>query len=331
MLDLTREFIRNQVADSAVIYRRGVQIYEHGTFVLKEAMPEKGWFTYDVDGNYGDYTTQIQFSNGNLITTCDCPYPGQGCKHTVAVLFDARDVIQRWQQVSAGDSKPQAGDKLLTPEEIKQQAIDDRRHRARQEDFTVTLGEMYKGEHLLETPNGRLYTVTLHNPENGQGHCTCPDYLSNRLGTCKHILFLTNLLKKKRGFKKRLASERFPFVDIYWDSIHDQPRLFSERPKSQIKKLNGVLSGCFHPDGSFIGAELSDLMPLLAGLNGNKRVRVQESVLNRLSQRIEQAGWIVSACSKRPRLSAMKWGWAKHSKRLPWPFRKRKYSISAMY
>jgi hypothetical protein len=282
MLALTREFIRNQVADSAVIYRRGVQIYEHGSFVLKEAIPEKGWFTYDVDGNYGDYITKIQFSDGNLITACDCPYPGQGCKHTVAVLFDARDVIQRWQQVSEGGTKPQTEDKLLTPEEIRQQALDDRRQRARQQDFTVTLGDMYKGEHLVETPHGRLYTVTLHDPENGQGHCTCPDYLSNRLGTCKHILFLTNLLKKKRGFKKRLSRERFPFVDIYWDSIHDQPRLFSEQPKSQIKKLNGVLSGCFRPDGTFIGPELSDLMPLLAGLNGDKRVRVQESVLSRL-------------------------------------------------
>ena len=42
MISLTRDFIRNQVADSAVIYERGVNIYEHGSFVIKEAVPEKG-------------------------------------------------------------------------------------------------------------------------------------------------------------------------------------------------------------------------------------------------------------------------------------------------
>ncbi|UCF92692.1 MAG: DEAD/DEAH box helicase [Desulfobacterales bacterium] len=278
MIELTRDFIRNHVADSAVIYRRGLQIYEHGSFIRKETVPEKGWFAYEVDGNYGDYNTQIQFSNGNVRTTCDCPYPRKGCKHTVAVLFDIRAIMQRGQQaVAPPDEEP-----FLSPEEIRQQALEDRNHRARHETFTVTEGEMYKGEHLVETPHGKLYTVTLHDPVRGRGHCTCPDYLSNRLGTCKHMIFMTNLLTKKRGFKKRVARERFPFVDIYWDSESDQPRLFSERPPSELKTLNGTLSQCFSPDGGFNGTALSDLLPLLSRLNGIKRIRIQEAVLGRL-------------------------------------------------
>jgi SNF2 family DNA or RNA helicase len=91
-----------------------------------------------------------------------------------------------------------------------------------------------------------------------------------------------NYLKKKRGFKKQVAPERFPFVDIYWDSVNNQPRVFAERPLNKIKSPDGLLSKCFSPDGLFAGKELSDLLPLLNRLNGNKRIRVQETLLDRL-------------------------------------------------
>ena len=288
MFDLNREFVRNHVADSPIIYKRGVQIYEHGAFVLEKAEPEVGRFAYRIDGNYGDYTTQLQLSDSKLVASCDCPYPGKGCKHSVAALLDARDILNRWQQFSNSVGETAVEEPFLSSEEIRRQALEDRKHRASQEAFMITEGEMFKGEHLIETANGRQYTVTLHDPEIGEGHCNCPDYLTNRLGTCKHMIYLNNFLKKKRGFKKRLERERFPFVDIYWNSAHSEPRLFSERPKSELKTLNGMLSKYFNPDGRFCGADLSDLMPLISSLNGNKRIRVQEAVLERLDTLLQE-------------------------------------------
>jgi len=288
VVELTREFVRRQVADSAVIYQRGVQIYEHGSFALREMAPEDGRFAYVVDGNYGDYTTEIQFTNGNLKTSCDCPYPGKGCKHIVAALLTSLDIMKRWRE----DSSPNAGTSIeephLSPEEIRNQALEDRRQRAGHEAFALTEGEMLKGEHLVETANGRQYVVTLHDPATGQGHCTCPDFLTNGLGTCKHLIFVTNFLRKKRNFKKRLSRERFPFVDIFWDSVGNEPRLFSEQPDSAIRSLDGILSRCFSPEGEFTGKELSDLLPLLARVNGNKRIRIQEPVLNRLDRHLQE-------------------------------------------
>lgn len=76
MVDISREFVRDHIADSAVIYKRGVRIYEHGSFILRESNPEKGYFNYHVDGNYGDYTTRIQVNDSHVDTACDCPYPG---------------------------------------------------------------------------------------------------------------------------------------------------------------------------------------------------------------------------------------------------------------
>ncbi len=278
MISLSTQFIQESVADSAIIYKRGVQIYQYGAFILQEALPE-GAFTYEMDGNFGDYITQIQLNEDRLETSCDCPYPGSGCKHVVAALLDARDIMAQWQNAVEA---PVDEDPYLTPEEIKQSALEDRQKRASQEIYTVTEGDMLKGEHLLETPRGRIYKVTLHAPDKGAGHCTCPDFLTNRLGVCKHMIFLLNRFKKKRGFKKRLAEERFPFADIYWDATTNRPRLFEELTPAQSKDLEPVLSRYFTPEGEFSGERTSDLLSLLDQVKQHKPVRMQESVLERL-------------------------------------------------
>ena len=225
MADRTTDRIRRQVADSKMIFRRGLSLFENGAFLLKESDPENGQFTYHVDGSYGDYETRIQIQNGDLRFSCTCPYPGSGCKHVVAAALDARDILQQWRQAfgeEAGAAE-QAEEPFLTPDEIRNQAMADRKKRAKNEVFTVTRGEMVKGEHLLETQDGRQYIVTLHDPAAGSGHCTCPDFLTNRLGTCKHLIFLARHFKRNGGGKKRAAAERFPFVDVFWDSVAAGP------------------------------------------------------------------------------------------------------------
>jgi superfamily II DNA or RNA helicase len=296
MIDLTTEFIRKKVAFSDIIYNRGRSLYENGSYMCAEADFDKGWFVYDVDGNYGDYTTKVQLLAEGVNSVCDCPYPGKGCKHTVAVLLDIYDRIMGWKDAikKTTESRDERSgivnadeEQYLTPEEIRQQALEDRKSRARQEEFRVTLGEMYKGEHLIETPKGRQYVVTLHDPLEGRGHCSCPDFGTNRLGTCKHLIFLTNYVKKQKNVKSRVEMERFPFVDIYWDSANDSLKLFCERPKSEIAEILEVISDYFDSQGLFYRDKISEFPIFLARLNGNKRVRIQENTLKRLDDHLQ--------------------------------------------
>jgi superfamily II DNA or RNA helicase len=292
-MNLTSDFIRRHVADSDVIFQRGQRIYRHGAFVLKEADPGDHRFVYEMDGNYGDYTVSLALTQDTVNTACDCPYPGTGCKHTVAALLDASTILGRWKSAMTQKQAEVADDAWLNADEIRTLALDDRKARARRETFTVTPGEMIKGEHLLETATGKQYTVTLHHPESGTGHCNCPDYQTNRLGTCKHIMHLVDHLKKKRGFAQRVKKERFPFIDIYWDSVSDRPRLFRASSRTGGKALGDQLAGYFSPDGLFLKKELSALLPLVETLKGEKRVRIRETVLDRLgdhfmAQQLEQ-------------------------------------------
>ena len=91
MFVLTEEFIRNEVADSNIIYRRGESLYHLGAYSCIEADRDSGEYVYEVDGNYGDYLITVDFNNGGIDYSCDCPYPGEGCKHAVAVLLDIMD------------------------------------------------------------------------------------------------------------------------------------------------------------------------------------------------------------------------------------------------
>ena len=268
---LSTDRIKNQVADSPIIYQRGVRLYENGAYCCTEFDPKNGFFRYDVDGDYGDYAIKIRLDKKDIKTSCDCPFPNKGCKHTVGTLLDLKDKLVRWTSIQKAppltllkssrvddditDSQP--ADPFLSENEIRDQALSDRIKRAGNEEFILTQGDMFKGEHLVETKKGREYVVTLHDPKKGSGHCTCPDFLTNRLGTCKHLIFLQAALKKERAFEKRLKKERFPFIDIYWDSVRNSPSLFNERPEKEIQDIKSILTTYFDSDGNFSGQHRS--------------------------------------------------------------------------
>lgn len=282
MLNLDREYIRKNIAYSDIIFKRGTHIYEHGAFACAESNPDIGHFVYNIDGTYGDYTAQVQIFDEDVNTDCDCPYPGKGCKHTVAVLLDVIDRLKGWQNAGKDKIKQEMQqERFLSSEEIKEQALEDRKKRALSEDFTIELGDMYKGEHIVETPLGKQYQVTIHNPVTGQGHCSCPDFETNKLNTCKHLIRLSSYLNKKHDLKKRMKEELFPFIDIFWDSVHEMPRLFCERPEKEIIDIKNLLSNYFDTQGLF-KKNFTEFIDFLSGIKGNKRVRIQEIVLKRL-------------------------------------------------
>lgn len=308
MFVLTEEFIRNEVADSNIIYRRGESLYHLGAYSCIEADRDAGEYVYEVDGNYGDYLITVGFNNGGIDYSCDCPYPGEGCKHAVAVLLDIMD-RKNFRDHQALAPEPPDGQPLdvcLTAEEIRNQALEDRKKRAKTEELSLILGDMYKGEHLVETTRGLQYKVTLHDPANGLGHCSCPDFLTNRLGTCKHLIYVHEHIKKKKDLQERLDAEKFPFVDIYWDSSHSKPRMFCERPQDEIQDIQPLFDEHFAQDGLFVNDDFAGFLPLFFQLQGNKRVRVQEPVLNRLDEYLSERQLQELARSEFPALDKMK-------------------------
>ncbi len=287
MQALTKEYIQRNVADSPLIYYRGENIYKHGSFFLSDSDAGQKKFTFEVDGNYGDYETRIQLTPGGLTGFCDCPYPGNGCKHVVAAALNVRDLLQKKEAQSVVVPEPDTP--YLSREEIRDQALADRRKRARTEKFSLVPGDMFKGDHQVENQQHRRYQVCFHDPEKGVGHCTCPDYMTSGLGTCKHILFVQDRFKKDKDFSRRLKKEQFAFTDIFWNSKTNAPGLFSERLSTSHADLVPLLARYFDPKtGTFRAGDLSDIVSLMDRVDGDKRVRVRESLVRRVEDHIQK-------------------------------------------
>ena len=78
-------------------------------------------------------------------------------------------------------------------------------------------GEPFFSEFRVSNPESKSsYRVAIRSLGPGGNFCSCPDYSTNELGTCKHIEFTLARLEKKRGAKAAFARGYRPaFSELY--------------------------------------------------------------------------------------------------------------------
>jgi hypothetical protein len=120
---------------------------------------------------------------------CNCDQCETACRHlgaALAYLLDAKSVMGLTQPPD-----PSVPLENLTADELQRRALADRAERARQESMTVrSLDTTRPWTDYLVTSHrsGRTYRVALRGEAPGQSYCSCPDFRTNHLGTCKHIM-----------------------------------------------------------------------------------------------------------------------------------------------
>jgi hypothetical protein len=94
-----------------------------------------------------------------------------------------------------------------------------RRQFGREQSFTLeNRGDQpFFSDFRVGNPQSKAsYRVAIRGLNAGDNHCSCPDYATNELGTCKHIEFVLARLQKKRGAKAAFAQGWRPaFSEIY--------------------------------------------------------------------------------------------------------------------
>ena len=72
-------------------------------------------------------------------------------------------------------------------------------------------------EFAVENPqSGSRYRVAIRGLRPGENFCSCPDFSTNDLGTCKHIEFILGRLERKRGGRRSLAQGFKPrYSEVY--------------------------------------------------------------------------------------------------------------------
>ncbi|MGK2901103.1 MAG: DEAD/DEAH box helicase [Burkholderiaceae bacterium] len=94
-----------------------------------------------------------------------------------------------------------------------------RRQFGREQDFGLeNLGAdpVFSEFRVYNPASGSHYRVAIRGRAPGQNFCTCPDFATNDLGTCKHIEFTLARLESRRGGKAALARGFQPEYSEVW-------------------------------------------------------------------------------------------------------------------
>lgn len=88
----------------------------------------------------------------------------------------------------------------LTERELIERALEERRQRARVEPMrfrSLDAKTPWTDYTVTNHQTGKSYRVALRGQDLGASYCSCPDFRTNQLGTCKHILHILDRVNKK--------------------------------------------------------------------------------------------------------------------------------------
>lgn len=115
--------------------------------------------------------------------------------------------------------------------------IERRRRRGRSETYEIeTLGEHpVRARFQVKGPSGRAYEVTYWEPAANILHCSCPDFATNALGTCKHVEAVLDHLESSLPDDLDAARNGAPEGPlVYLDTQVSPPRVrFHDSPQTQ--------------------------------------------------------------------------------------------------
>ncbi len=238
-----------------------------------------------VHGSIPDSPYMVTLSHDHdqeLCIECDCPFDWEPvCKHAVAVLLGYASQL----------ADPES-DKVSSAADL---AVKERSDRARTE---VRVSHV-SGQPAFGTWNAaslspsshfrRNYTVQIRSLSARVNYCSCPDWASNQLGTCKHIeAVLHRLRKSAKGRKDYDRAPPFPFVWLSWDAP-DGPAVRVQRSPSLPPDLAEIIDRYFDAAGSFRGELPDDFFRFSDLVQGRDDLLLGEDALLHVRQLAEDA------------------------------------------
>ncbi len=103
----------------------------------------------------------------------------------------------------------------LGEEQLVERAIAERAERAKKEKFRLKSADANKAwtDYVVTSAtSGKSYRLAVRGEERGESYCSCPDFRTNTLGTCKHLLYALDRVKAKFPANKRRAAKRRHFA-----------------------------------------------------------------------------------------------------------------------
>lgn len=136
----------------------------------------------------------------------------------------------------------------LSEAELIDRAISERKERARNEKMRLSSmnpHEIWTDYVVTSQVSGKSYRIALRGWNPGQSYCSCPDYRKNTLGTCKHLLFALEKVRKtfKQEMRDRPAEIRDVCLYLEYGSETRLKMLIPESLDQDVLKLLSPFTG----------------------------------------------------------------------------------------
>ena len=163
---------------------------------------------------------------------------------------------------------------------MRERQIERRRERAKKEEFKVrNIGPHKVFSHFsIAKPDGCQYKVQIRSLTEQLNTCTCPDYQTNLLGTCKHIEHVLLSLEKKNKRLFRQAVHKGSDLAQVALSYTDDVQVTVSRPKRFTGKAGAFIDKHFTRKGTLrepVVRQLPAFLRKLEKLNPRSRQRIQ--------------------------------------------------------
>jgi superfamily II DNA or RNA helicase len=151
---------------------------------------------------------------------------------------------------------------------LREEQIDLRRKRAAAEQYRIqNLGRnrVFSDYQVTNPATGGQYKVSIRGFEVGDNACTCPDFRTNTLGTCKHVEAVLAALSQEAPATLRQRKAAVTQPEVYL-SYGEQLRLGLHLPPRHSDQLSDLAARYF--DGKGLWKDGDDYAALVEAVNG---------------------------------------------------------------
>jgi len=269
-----QEFLSKYIKDiqisgklNRMVYQRGKQLFELGHCHLLSSSTDE--YKYLIKDDYQDFQSKIIFNKQKIKLHCSCKSTAV-CSHAFAALNQALQDMSRSAQVS------KEGAVKYSREGMIKRVLAEREIRAKQENYSIDFSDNIYGEHRLFNEQGKVYNISFYHFKNRQGYCSCPDYQTNKLETCKHLMFAFNEFEKQFDGLS-LPKQSYPFLEIIRHPLFDY-QISWFYPHTPPKEVQGILSDFFDEQQLYKPQEKQNLHLFIEQIQQFKSVKIRPEV-----------------------------------------------------
>jgi superfamily II DNA or RNA helicase len=175
-------------------------------------------YRFTIEDRFDDFEVDIDATEQKLRYACSCRSSQTICPHIATALLQLRQILDEEAEEAAA---PDSAGERYTREEMIRRVLKERHEKAEKEVFELAIGDNIHGFHEVATAAGARYQITIRDFETNNGYCSCPDFRTNKLGTCKHLIYAVMNIKKKLSRKANLKKQEYPFIEIFCDPLNE--------------------------------------------------------------------------------------------------------------